>query len=67
MRSIVLGTHVSGGASRSRFFPRICFDREARAISSLSHPNIRHLYDMGQQDGATYLIMVHLDGRDAGG
>src|SRR5438270_4021295 len=38
------------------------FDREARAISSLSHPNICHLYDVGQQDGASYLIMEYLDG-----
>ncbi|HEV2715787.1 MAG TPA: protein kinase, partial [Terriglobales bacterium] len=25
------------------------FDREARAISSLSHPNVCHLYDVGQE------------------
>jgi len=33
------------------------FDREARAISSLSHPNICHLYDVGQHDGISYLVM----------
>src|SRR6266571_3668524 len=38
------------------------FDREARAISSLSHLNICHLYDVGQQDGASYLVMEYLDG-----
>jgi eukaryotic-like serine/threonine-protein kinase len=38
------------------------FDREARAISSLSHPNICHLYDIGQQDGTSYLVMEYLEG-----
>src|SRR5271170_4965146 len=38
------------------------FEREARAISSLSHPNICHLYDIGSQDGASYLVMEYLEG-----
>jgi serine/threonine-protein kinase len=38
------------------------FDREARAISSLSHPNICHLYDVGVQDGTSYLVMEYLEG-----
>ena len=38
------------------------FDREARAISSLSHPSICHLYDVGQQDGTSYLVMEYLEG-----
>jgi len=38
------------------------FDREARAISSLSHPNICHLYDIGEQDGTSYLVMEYLEG-----
>src|SRR5215471_3812649 len=38
------------------------FDREARAISSLSHPNICHLYDVGQHDGTSYLVMEYLEG-----
>ena len=38
------------------------FDREARAISSLSHPNICHLYDVGHQDGTSYLVMEYLEG-----
>jgi eukaryotic-like serine/threonine-protein kinase len=38
------------------------FDREARAISSLSHPNICHLYDVGQQGGTSYLVMEYLEG-----
>ena len=37
-------------------------DREARAISSLSHPNICHLYDVGSQDGIDFLVMEYLEG-----
>jgi len=38
------------------------FEREARAISALNHPNICHLYDVGQQDGIMYLVMEYLEG-----
>jgi len=42
------------------------FDREARAISSLSHPNICHFYDVGQQDGTSYIVMEYLEGETLG-
>ena len=38
------------------------FEREARVISSLSHPNICHLYDVGCQDGVDFLVMEFLEG-----
>ena len=38
------------------------FDREARTISSLNHPNICTLYDVGHQNGVDYLVMEHLEG-----
>jgi len=38
------------------------FDREARAISSLSHPNICQLYDIGSQDGISYIVLECLQG-----
>jgi eukaryotic-like serine/threonine-protein kinase len=38
------------------------FDREARAISSLNHPNICTLFDVGHQDGMDYLVMEFLEG-----
>ncbi|HVE65877.1 MAG TPA: protein kinase, partial [Thermoanaerobaculia bacterium] len=37
-------------------------EREARAISSLSHPNICALHDIGHQDGLDYLVMEYLEG-----
>jgi len=38
------------------------FEREARAISSLQHPNICTLYDIGSQEGTDYLVMEYLEG-----
>ena len=37
-------------------------EREARAISSLSHAHICHIYDIGLQDGTDYLVMEFLEG-----
>ena len=41
---------------------RARFDREARAISGLTHANICALYDVGHQDGIDYLVMEYLEG-----
>jgi Tol biopolymer transport system component len=38
------------------------FQREARAISQLSHANICQLYDIGEQNGIHYLVMEYLEG-----
>jgi serine/threonine protein kinase len=43
------------------------FEREAKAVSSLSHPHICPLYDVGQQDGIDYLVMEHLEGETLAG
>lgn len=41
---------------------RARFEREGRAISSLEHPHICALYDVGEHDGSTFLVMQHLEG-----
>ena len=38
------------------------FDREAKTISSLNHPHICTLYDVGRQDGTAFLVMEYLEG-----
>ncbi|MGB9253723.1 MAG: protein kinase, partial [Candidatus Korobacteraceae bacterium] len=54
----ILPSHLSNDAeARQRF------DREARTISSLNHPNICTLHDVGHQDGTDYLVMEFLDGQ----
>src|SRR5881397_2878116 len=53
----ILPSHLSDKAgARDRF------EREARAISALNHPNICHLYDVGSHDGIRYLVMEYLEG-----
>jgi Tol biopolymer transport system component len=38
------------------------FEREAKTISSLNHPHICVLYDVGSQDGVDYLVMECVEG-----
>ncbi|MDP9268995.1 MAG: protein kinase [Acidobacteriota bacterium] len=53
----VLPGHLSQDAAlRERF------EREARAISALSHPGICTLHDVGSQDGVDFLVMEFLEG-----
>src|SRR5713226_4076977 len=37
------------------------FEREARTLSSVSHPHICHLYDVGSQSGVEFLVMELLE------
>lgn len=53
----ILPTHLSDDPEAKQRF-----DREARSISSLSHPNICQLFDVGHQDGTDYLVMEFLEG-----
>jgi len=53
----VLPAHLSSSEEvRQRF------EREAKTISSLAHPNICSLYDVGNQDGIEFLVMEFLEG-----
>ena len=47
-------------ASDSRLRER--FEREARAVAALSHPNICAVYDVGETPTANYLVMELLEG-----
>src|ERR1700684_2084237 len=53
----ILPSHLSSNPDAKQRF-----DREARAISSLNHPNICTMHDVGHQDGIDYLVMEFLDG-----
>ena len=58
----VLPAHLSANPElRQRF------EREARTISSLNHPHICTLHDIGQQDGTDYLVMEYLEGETLAG
>ena len=53
----ILPPHLSSSAEL-----KARFEREARAVSALNHPHICHLYDIGSQDGTSYLVMEYLEG-----
>ncbi len=53
----VLPDHLADRAER-----RERFEREAKTISSLNHPHICTLYDIGHQDGTDFLVMEYLEG-----
>src|SRR5688500_7106720 len=38
------------------------FEREARAIAALNHPNVCAIHDVGEQDGHQFLVMELLEG-----
>jgi Tol biopolymer transport system component len=53
----VLPEHLMSDASL-----RLRFEREAKAICKLSHPNICTLHDIGNQDGIDFLVMELIEG-----
>ena len=52
----VLSTGEIGSQGRARLL------REAQAAARLNHPNIINVYDAGDIDGKTYIVMELLDG-----
>ena len=40
------------------------FQREALSASSLSHPNIVEIYDVGEDDGNFYIVMEYIEGKN---
>ena len=53
----ILPAHFSSDLVRKQRF-----EREAKTISSLNHPNICVLYDVGHQDGIDFLVMEYVEG-----
>src|SRR5579864_4415722 len=53
----VLASHLSSSPELKQRM-----EREARAISSLNHPNICTLHDIGSQGSTNYLVMEYLEG-----
>jgi tRNA A-37 threonylcarbamoyl transferase component Bud32 len=47
-------------ASSEEFSKR--FEREARVLATLNHPNVVQVYDFGREDETLYLAMEHVDG-----
>jgi serine/threonine protein kinase len=39
------------------------FEQEARAASALNHPNIVHIYDVGETEGHHYIVMELVEGK----
>lgn len=40
------------------------FQREARAMADLTHPNIVAIHDIGEEDGQQFIVMEYVDGYD---
>ena len=58
----VMPADAAGDAER-----RERFEREAKAISALDHPNICALYDVGEHEGTYFLVMPCLEGHTLAG
>jgi Tol biopolymer transport system component len=58
----VLPPHLAGDAEA-----RLRFQREAKAISALSHPHICTLHDVGSEAGTDYLVMELIEGESLAG
>jgi len=63
-REIALKVLPDGVASDPHRLKR--FEREARAIAALSHPNVLTIFDVGQDGGRTYLVCELLEGATLG-
>src|SRR5262245_29150050 len=60
-RTVAIKVLPADLAGDPRFRER--FEREAKAISALNHPNICTLHDVGNQDGVEFLVMEYLEGQ----
>ena len=54
----VLPTEVAKNHDRMRRF-----EQEAKAAAALNHPNIAHIYEIGEDNGVNFIAMEFVDGR----
>lgn len=59
-RNVAIKVILPGKEHSEKFLKR--FEREAKALAQLSHPNIVKVIDYGEQDGMPYLVMEYLPG-----
>ena len=57
----ILPAHLSSDADRHERF-----EREAKSIARLQHPNICVVHDIGSQDGVDFIVMEHIAGQTLG-
>lgn len=60
-RTVAVKLLSSKGARRPDLVKR--FQREARLCKNIDHPNVIKVYDMGEDNGAHYMVMDYIDGR----
>ncbi len=60
-RSVAIKVLRGDLAGDEKFVRR--FQREALAASSLSHPNIVEMYDVGEDNGMYYIVMEYIKGK----
>jgi len=61
-RDVAIKIVAEGLASEDKELLR--FEREARTLASLSHPNILNIFDFGEHDGVRYAVMELLRGEN---
>ena len=63
-RSVAIKVLPASLAAEADFRSR--FEREARAVASLRHPNIVQVFDFGDISGTYYMVMEYIAGKDLG-
>lgn len=59
-RNVAVKVILPGKSQNEKFLKR--FEREAKALAALSHPNIIKVIDYGQEEGLPYLVMEYVPG-----
>lgn len=63
-RQVAIKTLIPSFAANEQWLKR--FVQEAKVTSSLNHPNIGHLYEIGETDGVWYLALEYVEGPTVG-